>query len=62
MLLDSLDSVGEVKLDEQDRATKPEALPEMADNEMTGTGKSEKLFSKYVSLRLVDFISREINI
>uniref|UniRef100_A0A8P0PEG0 Centrosomal protein of 162 kDa n=1 Tax=Canis lupus familiaris TaxID=9615 RepID=A0A8P0PEG0_CANLF len=40
VLLDSLDSVGEVKLDEQDRATKPEALPEMADNEMTGTGVS----------------------
>ncbi|XP_027459941.1 centrosomal protein of 162 kDa isoform X4 [Zalophus californianus] len=37
VLLDSLDSVAEVNLDEQDRATKPEALPEMADNEMTGT-------------------------
>nr|XP_025717855.1 centrosomal protein of 162 kDa isoform X1 [Callorhinus ursinus] len=39
VLLDSLDSVAEVNLDEQDRAAKPEALPEMADNEMTGTGK-----------------------
>nr|XP_045723142.1 centrosomal protein of 162 kDa isoform X1 [Mirounga angustirostris]XP_054361431.1 centrosomal protein of 162 kDa isoform X1 [Mirounga angustirostris] len=40
VLLDSLDSVAEVNLDEQDRATKLEALPEMADNEMTGTGVS----------------------
>ncbi|XP_011215383.2 centrosomal protein of 162 kDa isoform X2 [Ailuropoda melanoleuca] len=40
VLLDSLDSVAEVNLDEQDRATKPEALPEMADDEMTGTGVS----------------------
>ncbi|XP_045660467.1 centrosomal protein of 162 kDa isoform X2 [Ursus americanus] len=40
VLLDSLDSVAEVNLDEQGRATKPEALPEMADDEMTGTGVS----------------------
>ncbi|XP_044102167.1 centrosomal protein of 162 kDa isoform X1 [Neovison vison] len=40
VLLDSLDSVADVNLDEQDRAAKPEALPEMADNEMTGTGVS----------------------
>ncbi|XP_047590024.1 centrosomal protein of 162 kDa isoform X4 [Lutra lutra] len=39
VLLDSLDSVADVNLDEQDRAAKPKALPEMADNEMTGTGK-----------------------
>ena len=50
VLLDSLDSVAEVNLDEQDRATKPKSLPEMTDNEMTGTGKSEKLFSKYVGV------------
>lgn len=43
VLLDSLDSVAEVNLDEQDRATKPEALPEMADDEMTGTGKGGQL-------------------
>lgn len=43
VLLDSLDSVADVNLDEQDRAAKPEALPEMADNEMTGTGKGRKL-------------------
>ncbi|XP_057345345.1 centrosomal protein of 162 kDa-like isoform X2 [Manis pentadactyla] len=37
-LLDSLDSVAEVNLDEQDRVTtKPKALPEITDNEMTGT-------------------------
>ncbi|XP_039077757.1 centrosomal protein of 162 kDa isoform X2 [Hyaena hyaena] len=40
VLLDSLDSVAEVSLDEQDRATKPKSLPEMTDNEMTGTGVS----------------------
>ncbi|XP_047590023.1 centrosomal protein of 162 kDa isoform X3 [Lutra lutra] len=40
VLLDSLDSVADVNLDEQDRAAKPKALPEMADNEMTGTGVS----------------------
>ncbi|XP_044931803.1 centrosomal protein of 162 kDa isoform X2 [Mustela putorius furo] len=40
VLLDSLDSVADVNLDDQDRAAKPEALPEMADNEMTGTGVS----------------------
>ncbi|XP_040330018.1 centrosomal protein of 162 kDa isoform X3 [Herpailurus yagouaroundi] len=40
VLLDSLDSVAEVNLDEQDRATKPKSLPEMTDNEMTGTGVS----------------------
>nr|KAF6504357.1 centrosomal protein 162 [Rousettus aegyptiacus] len=41
VLLDSLDSVAEVSFDEQDRATtKPKALPEMTDNEMTGTGVS----------------------
>ncbi|XP_073075473.1 centrosomal protein of 162 kDa isoform X2 [Manis javanica] len=40
-LLDSLDSVAEVNLDEQDRATtKPKALPEITDNEMTGTAVS----------------------
>ncbi|ELK00107.1 centrosomal protein of 162 kDa isoform X2 [Pteropus alecto] len=40
VLLDSLDSVAEVNFDEQDRATtKPKALPEMTDNEMT-TGVS----------------------
>ncbi|XP_058422671.1 centrosomal protein of 162 kDa [Diceros bicornis minor] len=39
VLLDSLDSVAEVNLDEQDGATaKPK--PEMTDNEMTGTGIS----------------------
>ncbi|XP_059797700.1 centrosomal protein of 162 kDa isoform X3 [Balaenoptera ricei] len=38
VLLDSLDSVAEVNLDDQERATtKPEALPDMTDNEMTGT-------------------------
>ncbi|KAM9060118.1 centrosomal protein of 162 kDa isoform 1-T1 [Megaptera novaeangliae] len=41
VLLDSLDSVAEVNLDDQERATtKPEALPDMTDNEMTGTGVS----------------------
>uniref|UniRef100_A0A8C9AMC7 Centrosomal protein of 162 kDa n=1 Tax=Prolemur simus TaxID=1328070 RepID=A0A8C9AMC7_PROSS len=40
VLLDSLDSVAEVNLDEQDKTTKPKALPEMTDNEMTGTGVS----------------------
>uniref|UniRef100_A0A8C7AGR0 Centrosomal protein of 162 kDa n=1 Tax=Neovison vison TaxID=452646 RepID=A0A8C7AGR0_NEOVI len=45
VLLDSLDSVADVNLDEQDRAAKPEALPEMADNEMTGTGKGRKLYN-----------------
>ncbi|XP_057345347.1 centrosomal protein of 162 kDa-like isoform X4 [Manis pentadactyla] len=40
-LLDSLDSVAEVNLDEQDRVTtKPKALPEITDNEMTGTAVS----------------------
>nr|XP_019585069.1 PREDICTED: centrosomal protein of 162 kDa isoform X1 [Rhinolophus sinicus] len=40
VLLDSLDSVAEVNL-EQDRApTKPKALQETTDNEMTGTGVS----------------------
>ena len=44
VLLDSLDSVAEVNLDDQERATtKPEALPDMTDNEMTGTGKRDKL-------------------
>ncbi|XP_077875779.1 centrosomal protein of 162 kDa isoform X1 [Ictidomys tridecemlineatus] len=41
VLLDSLDSIEEVNLDEQDKATtKPEALPEKTENEMTGTGLS----------------------
>ncbi|XP_069344429.1 centrosomal protein of 162 kDa [Eulemur rufifrons] len=41
VLLDSLDSVAEVNLDEQDKTTtKPKALPEITDNEMTGTGVS----------------------
>ncbi|XP_059971144.1 centrosomal protein of 162 kDa isoform X3 [Mesoplodon densirostris] len=41
VLLDSLDSVAEVNLDDQETATtKPEALPDMTDNEMTGTGVS----------------------
>uniref|UniRef100_A0A8I3W7X6 Centrosomal protein of 162 kDa n=1 Tax=Callithrix jacchus TaxID=9483 RepID=A0A8I3W7X6_CALJA len=41
VLLDSLDSVAEVNLDEQDKTTpKPKGLPEMTDNEMTGTGIS----------------------
>lgn len=41
VLLDSLDSVTEVNLDEQDRATtQPKALAEMNDIEMTGTGFS----------------------
>ncbi|XP_075410931.1 centrosomal protein of 162 kDa [Tenrec ecaudatus] len=42
VLLDSLDSIVEVDLDEQDKAaSKPKAaLPEMTENEMTGTGLS----------------------
>ncbi|KFO30411.1 Protein QN1 like protein [Fukomys damarensis] len=41
VLLDSLDSVEGADLDEQDKATtKPKALPDMTDNEMTGTGIS----------------------
>ncbi|XP_057595172.1 centrosomal protein of 162 kDa isoform X4 [Hippopotamus amphibius kiboko] len=41
VLLDSLDSVAEVNLDEQDGATtKPKALPDMTGNEMTETGVS----------------------
>uniref|UniRef100_F6TVN1 Centrosomal protein of 162 kDa n=1 Tax=Equus caballus TaxID=9796 RepID=F6TVN1_HORSE len=41
VLLDSLESVAEVNLDEQDgAATKPQALPEGTDHEMTGTGVS----------------------
>uniref|UniRef100_A0A8D1ML12 Centrosomal protein of 162 kDa n=1 Tax=Sus scrofa TaxID=9823 RepID=A0A8D1ML12_PIG len=41
VLLDSLESVAEVNFDEQNRATtKPEVLPDMNDNEMTGTGVS----------------------
>ncbi|KAL4675863.1 hypothetical protein H8959_010008, partial [Pygathrix nigripes] len=41
VLLDSLDSVAEVNLDEQDQITpKPRGLPEMTENEMTGTGVS----------------------
>ncbi|ELW70114.1 Protein QN1 like protein [Tupaia chinensis] len=41
VLLDSLESVAEVNLDEQDKATtKPKALPEMADSEMIETGVS----------------------
>ncbi|KAJ1058607.1 hypothetical protein K5549_008727 [Capra hircus] len=41
VLLDSLDSVAEVNLDEQDRTkTKPKALSDMTDNEMIGTGIS----------------------
>uniref|UniRef100_A0A8C9PRE0 Centrosomal protein of 162 kDa n=1 Tax=Spermophilus dauricus TaxID=99837 RepID=A0A8C9PRE0_SPEDA len=41
VLLDSFDSIEEVNLDEQDKATtKPEALPEKTENEMTGTGLS----------------------
>ncbi|XP_060061442.1 centrosomal protein of 162 kDa isoform X4 [Erinaceus europaeus] len=38
VLLDSLESIAEVNLDEEDKATsKSQALPEMIDNEMTGT-------------------------
>ncbi|XP_021096348.1 centrosomal protein of 162 kDa isoform X3 [Heterocephalus glaber] len=38
VLLDSLDSIEGTNLDEQDKATtKPKALPDMTDNEMTGT-------------------------
>ncbi|KAK2114000.1 hypothetical protein P7K49_008266, partial [Saguinus oedipus] len=38
VLLDSLDSVAEINLDEQVKTTpKPKDLPEMTDNEMTGT-------------------------
>ncbi|KAM6180912.1 centrosomal protein of 162 kDa isoform 2-T2 [Erethizon dorsatum] len=41
VLLDSLESIEDANLDEQDKATtKPKALPDMADNEMTGTGIS----------------------
>uniref|UniRef100_A0A8C3WBW8 Centrosomal protein of 162 kDa n=1 Tax=Catagonus wagneri TaxID=51154 RepID=A0A8C3WBW8_9CETA len=41
VLLDSLESVAEVNLDEQSSVTtKPEVLPDMTDNEMTGTGIS----------------------
>ncbi|XP_060061440.1 centrosomal protein of 162 kDa isoform X2 [Erinaceus europaeus] len=41
VLLDSLESIAEVNLDEEDKATsKSQALPEMIDNEMTGTGVS----------------------
>ncbi|KAM7135985.1 centrosomal protein of 162 kDa isoform 1-T2 [Molossus nigricans] len=41
VLLDSLDSVAEVNLDVQDKATTvPQVLPEITDNEMTGTGVS----------------------
>ncbi|XP_045428718.1 centrosomal protein of 162 kDa isoform X2 [Pipistrellus kuhlii] len=41
VLLDSLDSVAEVNLDEQGKATTvPKVLPEITDNEMTGTGVS----------------------
>ncbi|KAF6113140.1 centrosomal protein 162 [Phyllostomus discolor] len=41
VLLDSLDSVAEVNLDEQDKAaTVPKVLPEITDNEMAGTGVS----------------------
>ncbi|XP_061283895.1 centrosomal protein of 162 kDa isoform X1 [Bos javanicus] len=41
VLLDSLDSVAEVSLDEQDRTkTKPKAVSDMTDNEMIGTGIS----------------------
>ncbi|XP_064144759.1 centrosomal protein of 162 kDa isoform X1 [Loxodonta africana] len=41
VLLDSLDSIVDVNLDEQDKAaSKPQAPPEMTNNEMTGTGIS----------------------
>ncbi|CAK6446797.1 unnamed protein product [Pipistrellus nathusii] len=41
VLLDSLDSVAEVNLDEQGKATTvPKVMPEITDNEMTGTGVS----------------------
>ncbi|KAM5324396.1 centrosomal protein of 162 kDa isoform 1-T1 [Glossophaga mutica] len=41
VLLDSLDSVAEVNVDEQDKATTmPKVLPEITDNEMAGTGVS----------------------
>ncbi|XP_047414277.1 centrosomal protein of 162 kDa isoform X2 [Sciurus carolinensis] len=41
VLLDSLESIEEVNLDEQEKATaKPKTLPEMTENEMTGTGLS----------------------
>ncbi|XP_045698490.1 centrosomal protein of 162 kDa [Phyllostomus hastatus] len=41
VLLDSLDSVAEVNLDEQDKATTvPKVLPEITDNQMAGTGVS----------------------
>ncbi|XP_074166482.1 centrosomal protein of 162 kDa isoform X3 [Sminthopsis crassicaudata] len=41
MLLDSLDSVGEVEVDSQDkRTTKLQAQADIIDNEMTGTGMS----------------------
>ncbi|KAB1262576.1 Centrosomal protein of 162 kDa [Camelus dromedarius] len=44
VLLGSLDSVAEVSLDEQDKATaKPKAPPGVTDNEMTGMDESEKL-------------------
>lgn len=44
VLLGSLDSVAEVSLDEQDKATaKPKAPPGVTDNETTRTGESEKL-------------------
>ncbi|KAG8516095.1 Centrosomal protein of 162 kDa [Galemys pyrenaicus] len=40
VLLDSLDSVAEVSFDDDKATTKPKALPEVTDNEMTGTGVS----------------------
>ncbi|XP_054425648.1 centrosomal protein of 162 kDa [Pteronotus mesoamericanus] len=41
VLLDSLDSIADVTLNEQDKATTvPKVLPEITDNEMTGTGVS----------------------
>lgn len=40
VLLDSLDSIEEINLNEQDKVTtKPKALQELTDNEMTETGK-----------------------
>lgn len=41
VLLDSLESIAEVNLDEEDKATtKPQTFPQMTSNEMTGTGAS----------------------
>ncbi|XP_032318233.1 centrosomal protein of 162 kDa-like [Camelus ferus] len=55
VLLGSLDSVAEVSLDEQDKATaKPKAPPGVTDNETTGTGENLPMVEKLMKPIRID--------